>query len=206
MALKNHRRARSILFLGAQAVSESSNGSLHDEKLAHLYHTWAICEWHLGNLDRSEVLFDHSLRVTDSGIRGSETRHLIFLSIARFLFNARQDYSLAQHCVSLSLTENTRSKASWMLWSKISMIMGNEKLSQSCQKEFEKVSREVVGQNDSLAAVKNTNMNNMLRRSPWHHKLFDMHQRSWYEALDFPDSENNVGVASTNLQQPVTTI
>ena len=187
MSLDNHSRARSILFLGAQSFSESSDGSLNNEKFARLYHTWAVCEWHLGNLDRSEVLFDHSLRVTDAGTSGSETRSLIFLSIARFLFDARQDYSLAQHCVSLSLTENTKSKFSWILWSKIATIMGKESLSQSCKEETKKLMDQNDGQSDALP-VNNQKINQLLRRAPWHHKIFTItNQESWYEAIRFPD-------------------
>jgi hypothetical protein len=188
MSLKNYRRARSILFLGAQSFSESSDGSLHNDKSARLYHTWAICEWHLGNLDRTEVIFDHGLRVTDAGISGSETRSLIFLSIARFLFHARKDYRLAQHCVSLSLTENTKIKSSWILWSKIANIMGNEDLSLACVEEAEKLMNQSAGQNDELPTVNNPKMNQMLRRAPWFHKIFGVsNHESWYNATSFPD-------------------
>lgn len=202
MSLGDYNRARSILFLGAQSVSESSNGSLHNDKFARLHHTWAICEWHLGNLDRTEVLFDHSLRLIDAGIRGSEARSMIFLSIARFLFSARQDYSLAQHCVSLSLTENTRSQASWILWSKIAAIMGNEQLSQSCKVEAEKLIDQPIERSDALATVNNQKMNQMLRRAPWHHKIFEIcDQKSWYESIKFPDVFINNEVSDLKCTQ-----
>ena len=192
MSLSNYRRARSILFQGAQSSSESSDGSLYNEKLSHLYHTWAVCEWQLGNLDRSEVLFDHSLRLTDAGTRGSDTRSFIFLSIARFLFHARKDFALAQHCVSLALTENTRSKASWMLWSKIANIMGNKTLSFACIQEADKISAKTRVENrDTLESVNNKNMNHMLRQAPWHYKIVDVNEKSWYDAINFPDDDLN---------------
>ena len=190
MSLNNYKRARSILFNGAQSFSESSNGSIHNDKFARLYHTWAICEWYLGNLDRTEVLFDHSLRVIDAGIRGSETRSLIFLSIARFLLHARNDTSLAQHCISLSLTENTKSCESWSLWSQIAKIMGNEELVIACKMEEAKLLDKSAVNGDTLTTVKNEQMNQMLRRTPWHHKLQDIgDQKSWYEAIKLPDTE-----------------
>lgn len=201
MSLGNYRRARSILFLGAQALSESSDGSLNNNKLARLYHTWAVCEWHLGNLDRTEVLFDSSLRVTDAGTDGSETRSFIFLSIARFLFHARKDYSLAQHCVSLSLTENTRSKRSWILWADVAKAIGNENLSRACKEEAEKLSDENTAQSHELSTVKNPKMNQMLRRAPWFHKIFTVsNQKSWYDAMKFPDEgdgSNDVAFPNT---------
>ncbi len=189
MSMGNYNRARSILFHGAQSYSESSDGSLSNDKFARLYHTWAICEWHLMNLDRAEVLFDHSLRLTDAGISGSETRALIFLSIARFLFHARKDYSLAQHCVSLSLTENTRLDSSWLLWSKIATVMGNDKLSLACKNEIQKMKDGTTKQNKPLPSVSNHKINQLLRRAPWQHKIININtEDSWYEANQFPDN------------------
>ncbi len=186
MSINNFIRARSILFIGAQSCSESSDGSLHNSNLSRLYHTWAICEWHLGNLDRVEVLFDHSLRVTDSGTEGSEMRALILLSIARFLFHAREEYSLAQHCISLSLAENTKSHFSWILWARIAEKMGNESLSKSCREEAAKIQGAA---NETFPSVKHGVINQMLRRAPWHHKIFNMKEhRSWYEQSNFPDN------------------
>ena len=191
MSLDNYHRARSILFLGAQSFSESSDGSLHSENFARLFHSWAVCEWYLGSLDRAEVLFDHSLRVTDSSSRGAETRSLILFSIARFLFHAREDLSLAQHCVSLSLTENSRSKESWILWSKIAQRMGNMKLASSCEEESKKLYQK-RGQEEAIPK-----MNQMLRRSPWHHKIFNLTQESgaWYESIKFPDESKVRNIA-----------
>eukprot|EP00551_Chaetoceros_affinis_P009451 CAMPEP_0203669648 /NCGR_PEP_ID=MMETSP0090-20130426/5949_1 /ASSEMBLY_ACC=CAM_ASM_001088 /TAXON_ID=426623 /ORGANISM="Chaetoceros affinis, Strain CCMP159" /LENGTH=1189 /DNA_ID=CAMNT_0050534373 /DNA_START=368 /DNA_END=3937 /DNA_ORIENTATION=+ len=189
MSMGNYNRARSILFLGAQSYSESSDGSLNNDKFARLYHTWAICEWHLMNLDRAEVLFDHSLRLTEAGISGSKTRALIFLSIARFLFHARQEYSLAQHCVSLSLTEDTRLETSWLLWSKLANVMGNDKLSQACKNEIEKLKGANAKQDKPLSSVSHQSINQLLRRAPWQHKIINMsNQDSWYEANKFPDN------------------
>ncbi len=185
MSIKNFSRARSILFNGVQSFSESSDGSLHNTNLSRLYHTWAICEWHLGNLGRAEVLFDHSLRVTHAGAEGAEMRSLTLFSIARFLFHAREDYSLAQHCISLSLTENTRSYSSWILWAKIAEKSGNEALATSCKQEAEKIQD---AEKQTLTGMNNGAINPMLRRAPWHHKIFKMkEQKTWYDISSFPD-------------------
>jgi len=187
MSLGNYSRARSILFLGAQSISEFSDGSTGNENLSRLFHTWAVCEWHLGNLDRSEVLFDHSLRLTDAGNSGSETRSLIFFSIARFLFQARKDYSLAQHCVSLSLVENPTSRKSWLLWAQIAREMGNQKLAMDCEDEARKLKWDNSHNSNVVGTVNNQTMNQMLRRAPWEHKIYSIcNPESWYEKLSFP--------------------
>ena len=189
MSLNNFNRARSILFNGAQSFSEASDGSLHNSNLSRLYHTWAICEWHMDNLDRAEVLFDHSLRVTNAGNEGSEMRSLILLSIARFLFHAREDYSLAQHCISLSLTENTRSYPSWILWAKIAEKNGNESLSASCREEALKIRK---ADTQALSCATSCGINQMLRRAPWYHKIFNIRDhRTWYELSNFPDVDGS---------------
>jgi len=191
MTLENYGRARSILFLGAQSLSESSDGSLHNDEFARLYHSWAVCEWHLDNLDRAEVLFDHGLRLTDSTL-GSETRSLILYSISRFLFHARNDDTLAQHCVSISLAENagiSENPDVWMLWSDVAKRMFNSRLSQQCLNQVRQ-----LGQQDSsslfLAAdVNNHKMNHMLRRAPWQYKIrksSNPNESSWYNGVRFP--------------------
>jgi len=191
LSLHNPHRARTILFLGAQTISESSNGSLHNLPFAHLHHTWAIVEWHLGKFDRSEVLFDHSLRLIDAGRRGSMERGMILTSIARFLVSAREEYALAQHCVSLSLTENTKCQESWRLWSQIAESMGNDTLKESCLVEAEKVRESGSEKGNELGTVNHQTMHQMLRRAPWHHKLFEIgEQKSWHETITFPDGLN----------------
>lgn len=93
--------------IATQSFSESYNGSVHKEKSARLYHIYDKCEWYLGSLDQTEMIFDHGFRATYGEISGSETRSLLFLSTSRFLWYARKDSRLNQHSVILALTENT---------------------------------------------------------------------------------------------------
>jgi len=194
MSHDNHFRARSIFYLGAQSLSESSHGATRrSSEFAKLYHSWAVCEWHLNNLDRAEVLFDHALRLTDSGDDGSDIRSLILSSIARFLFFARADNILAQHCVCLSLEENRKNLKSWLLWSEIASAMDNRKLCQECVNQAEKLC-----QSDSNGMCESTifplneaEYQKMLRRAPWHSEISSStktERKSWYQTLTFPDS------------------
>jgi len=219
MSRGNFVGARSILYRGAQALSESRDGGMaQSEGLAHLYHTWALCEWHLGvNLDRVEVLFDHALRLTDAGQNGSEIRSLILYSVARFLYDARKEYVLAQHCVCLSLKENFLPGGNsqiWHLWADIAVAMGNDGLAQKCVDQAEKLSKEetdigaasdlsrLLGLRNidsgdeedaapaSLPMITGPAMQRMLRREPWHHKLAGASSKSkssWYVGVPFPE-------------------
>jgi len=208
MSLDNHHRARSILFLGAQSLSQSPDGAMgNSDEFSKLYHTWGVCEWHLENLDRAEILFDHALRLTDSGEGGSEIRTLVLYSIARFLFHAREDYILTQHCVCLSLTETAvpgfvgRSRI-WSLWADVAMAMDNERLSQHCTYQANKVQTEeetlahscmldVNMPSNGMPTVAGPAIHQLLRRAPWHHKIAHQIQRdpvSWYEGVTFPDA------------------
>ncbi len=194
MAAGNYMRARSILFLGSQSLSEASDGSLKNDEFARLYHSWAICEWHLGNLERTEVLFDHSLRLTDSAL-GSESRSLILYSVSRFLFHSRGDYILSQHCISLSLAEdsmlNNKSDL-WLLWSNVAREMSNVELSEECLSRAMELPS--LSQGDSsvfTTGVQNNKMNYMLRRAPWQYKIGTSNPDgsvSWYTRILFPDS------------------
>lgn len=192
MAAGNYRRARTILFHGAQSLSESSNGSKQDDEIARLYHTWAIVEWHLENPDRAEILFDHSLRQIDSGIDGSEQRAVVLYSIARFLFHARDDCNLAQHCICLSLTENLTPAGDtgiWTLWAKVADAMSNEVLKSECLNQAEELKK---GENSNQEFDVNTlAMHHMLRRAPWQHKIATRSKSkndSWYKGISFPST------------------
>lgn len=208
MSLDNHYRARSILFLGAQSLSQSPDGATgNSDEFSRLYHTWGVCEWHLKNLDRAETLFDHSLRLTDSGEGGAEIRTLVLYSIARFLFHAREDYVLAQHCVCLSLTETAVAgfggkSRMWSLWADVATAMDNARLSQHCRDQAEKVRTEEDGSARTgmwdvemppigMPTVSGPAMHRLLRRAPWHHKIACKKQQdpiSWYNRVTFPDA------------------
>lgn len=133
MTLSNYKEARKILYLGARAVTQWRNATHGDTKgLSHLLSTWAICEWHLGDLDRTEELFDHALRL--AGETGSPLRAFILYSIAR-MKHYRGELHAAQHCVGLALKENVMPGGNgklWLLWAAIAEEMGNAKLKKDC--------------------------------------------------------------------------
>ena len=69
---------------GAQAVrAESSDGR---SGLARLFHTWGVCEYHLGSHARAEQLFDDALPVTGSEAVYFSAMSLILYSMARLEF------------------------------------------------------------------------------------------------------------------------
>jgi len=139
MTRKNFVEAQAVLLRGAQAVADLSIGG--DGKsgltLAHLLHTWGVCEYHLGSLARAEQLFDDALRVTGSEEGDSSMRSLVLYSMSRLEF-ARGEYLLAQHCVGLSLKENLLPGGNsliWKLWHNIAKKMENEHLATRCKEQ-----------------------------------------------------------------------
>jgi len=210
MSLDNHHRARSILFLGAQSLSQSPDGAMgNSDEFSKLYHTWGVCEWRLENFDRAETLFDHALRLADSGEAGSSIRMLVLYSIARFLFHAREDCVLAQHCICLSLTETAVPKFGersrmWTLWADIARGMDNERLSSHCIDQAEKVRSEdntmahssmldlnIPSNLSTIPSVARPSIHQLLRKAPWHHKITHQGQKdrmSWYNGVTFPDT------------------
>merc|ERR1711982_268716 len=122
-----YERARKILFWGAQAVTRSADGGLGSRRgLAQLYVTWAVCEWHLKNVPRAEVLFDHALRLTEVGNEGSELRSIVLFCMALLQHYKRKEMYLAQHCICLCLKENSLHGGNapvWELWAEIANEM-----------------------------------------------------------------------------------
>lgn len=184
MSLGNYKEARKILYRGAIAMSQSPDGALGNRcGLAELFHTWAVCEWHLGDLNRAESLFDNALRVTNAGEEGSKLRSYILYSIARLQY-AQEEFLIAQHCIGLCLKENVMPGGNskiWELWSDVALAMGNDKLAEECQEQAER-SKGLEDKNGAsdlslltpfgLARMKGRDMEGLMRRDPWHHKLF----------------------------------
>jgi hypothetical protein len=186
MSLSNFQDARKILFLGARAVMESNNDAGEDKKgLPQLLHTWAVCEWHLGNLDRAEVLFDNALRLMETEGGKSPLRSCILYSIARLRHHRGKLYA-AQHFIALALKENSFPGGNgllWALWAEIASGTGNEKLENEClaqcthaeenkskEDEFSPLLR---ARSSSEASAVKPNVENLLRRDPWRVKLFN---------------------------------
>lgn len=180
--------AREILYRGAMVLSKTtdSGGSAGNRYgLAELFHTWAVCEWHLNELSRSESLFDHALRMTNAGEDGSKLRSLILYSMARLQYY-RGEHLLAQHCIGLCLKENLMPGGNskiWDLWSDVATQMGNPSLSQRCQEQSEasKSNENANGTTElsgllehpsGLTRMKGPDMEQLMRRDPWHRKIF----------------------------------
>ena len=105
--------------------------------LARLFHTWGVCEYHLGTYSRAEQLLDNALRVTGPEEESSAMRSLILYSMARLEYS-RQEYLLAQHCIGLSMKENLLPGGNyliWKLWSQIANKMENEQLAKRCKEQ-----------------------------------------------------------------------
>ena len=204
MKMGNFVEAQSILFRGAQAVGESSDSSVDRKSgLASLCHTWGVCEYHLGNADRSQLLYD-ALRVTGSGEADSSIRSLILYSMAKLEF-LRGEYLLAQHCIGLSLKENLLPGGNsliWKLWAEIAEKMENEHLVQRCKEQAllrleeerggtaSDVSR-LLGERDAKSSPRlpermGTAMKDMFRKTPWYSKVCPPKGRvdkSWYNGV-----------------------
>ena len=188
MNLGNYAEARKILYRGALALSDSPDGGLDNQAGgAELYYTWAICEWRLKNLSRSEFLFDHSLRLASPGNAGSTLRSGIFYALARLEYELGETH-LAQHCICLCLKENSiyggNSKV-WELWAEVARAMGQKDLAKQCHEralaELEKAEDDTAEglslmlalQNPDVASMKGTEMQSMMRNDPWHYKLYE---------------------------------
>lgn len=174
-------------------MSDFSDGNHGNSKgLAELFHTWAVCEWFLNNLPRAEVLFDHALRLTNLGNEGSKLRSLILYSIARLEYG-REEYHLAQHCICLCLKEDTMPGGSsmlWDLWAEVASDMRNMNLAGLCEDQAaEARAREESADADGLpmllaignfaasgglSNMKGPAMESVMRKDPWHYKLFDV--------------------------------
>lgn len=186
MSLGQYDQARKILFRGAQTVTRSSDGGLGSnsrQSLAQLYVTWAVCEWHLGNIPRVEVLFDHALRLTEIGSKeGSELRSFILFCIAKLEYFERDEIYLAQHCIGLCLKENSLPVGNapvWKLWARVAHDMGNVHMEEECLNEakrcrmlLEEDGKEEASAIDTMNMLKGSqNLKNLMRQQPWHDKL-----------------------------------
>lgn len=186
MKRQNFHEAQSILCRGAQSVSEPSISSVVG--LARLFHTWGVCEYHLGNLDRAYQLFNDAIRVTGSTDTDSNIRSLILYSMAKLEYE-RGEYLLAQHCVGLCMKENLLPGGNsriWLLWADIARKMQNDKLMTRCREQaFLRMKEEEGGTSSDLSRIleerasssddspgrMGSAMKDMFRRTPWYSKV-----------------------------------
>ena len=211
MELGNYVDARKILYRGALALSDSSDGGLGNHRgMAELFYTWAVCEWHLENLSRAEVLFDHGLRLTPSGDEGAALRAHIMYAIARLEYD-RGEYHLAQHCICLCLKENSLPAGNakvWELWAKVASRMGDSSLRQQCSEQANLCERNAESGSTSsmlmsirkpgLPIMKSSDMLSMLRKDPWHYKIFDPESAPsdhFFQGVSLPGDVEEVVVA-----------
>ena len=189
ISLGEFEQARKILFRGAQAVARSPDGgtgSRNQLELARLYVTWAVCEWHLQNTPRVEVLFDHALRLTEVGSdEGSELRTFLLFCIAQFEYYEREELHLAQNCIGLCLKENSIPGGNapvWNLWAKIARGLNNSRLEEECLDEAKRCKMELEDLKeenqqgssalDTMNMLKGSdNIQHMMRQKPWFDKL-----------------------------------
>lgn len=222
MSLGNYQQARKILFRGAQAVAQSSDGGLGNRRgLAQLFVTWAVCEWHLGHVPRSELLFDHALRLTEAGDDGSELRSFILYSMARLEYFERKEVHLAQHCIGLCLKENSFPGGNglvWQLWAEIADEIQDRALEEQCLEQVAKCKSSmspsagasggfVPGGSSISQILKASRVEQFIRQDPWTEKLQavrgtkeheggEREGSSFYSSIRFPRlpmSEHDLG-------------
>lgn len=194
MGQGKYHDAREILYHGARTASESPDGGFGNHGgAAELYNTWAVCEWHLENLSRAEVLFDHALRLVGAGEDGTALRSYILYSIALLEYQ-RGEHHLAQHCVCLCLKENAMPGGNsmvWNLWSMLAEEMGDNQLAEQCKEQsLFAESKMLIAEYCTSSATELTKaaMSKMMRKDPWHHRLFDLEApKSTTPSVALPD-------------------
>lgn len=199
MKRKNFVEAQSILSKGTRSVAGNdffsdigADGTAisGNSGMARLFHTWGVCEYHLGAYSRAEKLFDDALRVTGSEEGDSAMRSLILYSMARLEYS-RQEYLLAQHCIALSLKENLLpggNYLTWKLWSQIAEKMENVELATRCKEQalfrreeerggtVSDLSRLLGERNEKSSSNRlpertGSAMKDMFRKTPWYSKV-----------------------------------
>ena len=172
MSQGHYETARKIMFRGALRLTESCDGNIHG--LAEMYHTWAVCEWHLSDLGRAEILLDHAIRLTPAGAQGAKLRSSFLYTLARLQY-FRGEYLLAQHCIALCLKENIGSTVElWELWAKVAAAMKNRHLQQQCLEQASNARSTEASTSDMSIKMrsKRPGFQDMMRRDPWHYKIF----------------------------------
>ena len=195
--------AQSILSRGVQSITKSSESMDCNIGLASLYHTWGVCEYHLGNINKAEEFFNDAIRVTGSGDADSNIRSLILYSMAKLEYK-REEYLLAQHCVALSLKENLLPGGNsriWFLWADIAQKMRNEKLLNRCREQafllmeeekggtasdLSRILEERASTSDASPSRMGSAMKDMFRRTPWYNKICvaGRMDKTWYDGAN----------------------
>ena len=205
MKRKNFIKAQSILIRGTQCAASSNGIADGKSGLAPLFHTWGVCEYHVGNKSRAQQLLEDALRVTGPGEADSTMRSLILYSMAR-LEVLRGEHLLAQHCIGLSLKENLfpgGNSLIWRLWAEIAEKMENKDLEKRCKEQallrWEEERGGTVSDLSRLLGSRGSEsssrlpertgsvMKDMFRKTPWSSKVCHTSgrmDRVWYQGAN----------------------
>ena len=205
MKRRNFVKAQSILYRGAQCAASSNGIADGKNGLARLFHTWGVCEYHLGNESKAQQLLEDALRVTGPGEADSTMRSLILYSMAR-LEVLRGEHLLAQHCIGLSLKENLfpgGNSLIWKLWAEIAEKMENKVLEKRCKEQallrWEEERGGTVSDLSRLLGARGSDsssrlpertgsvMKDMFRKTPWSSKVCHTSgrmDRVWYQGAN----------------------
>jgi hypothetical protein len=148
-----------------------------------LLYTWAVCEWHMNNHSRAQILFQHVLKIVPG--EDVSMRAFTLLAMAKLELSVGE-YHRSQHFISLCLKESNRGKFGaevWGCWAEVAMLMGNTRLASVCEKYSALAGKEseenlIRGAVDlgtlSLMAEPSqcTDSPQLLRRDPWQSKIF----------------------------------
>ena len=218
-SLGEYEQARTIFFRGAQAATRSPDGGTgprHQGELARLYVAWAVCEWHLRNVQRAEVLFDHALRLTEVGSEeGSELRSFVLFCLAQLECFERNELHRAQHCIGLCLKENAFPGGNapvWNLWARIALALENPHLEEKCLNEanncilrLETLKEDEQGGSSALDTMNmlkgSQNIQDLMRQKPWFDKL-QVVRRSWGEDNDESSPEFSSSPFFSSIRLP----
>ena len=203
------REAQSILFRGAQVLSTTSDGGFGNRGLPELYHTWAVCEWYLGNLSRAEVLLDNALRLTNDQEEGSQMRAYIFYTMAALEFEL-EEHHLAQHFIGLCLKENSMPGGNapvWELFANVAAALNTPSFEEEYRELAEKA-REGDSHPTGPGSLKQLlNKQQWMRREPWHVALFGPQSTTsheFYFSIPLPsqDASDRLLSAASNARLP----
>ena len=117
-------------------------------------------------------------------------RSFILHSIARLEYS-RGELTLAQHCLGLCLKENVMPGGNaqvWELWAMVAADMGEDALEEECRVQMDKAQRQEHDNGPTGLLSKGPQMQQLMRRDPWHHKLFgnQLLSNNFYTAVQLP--------------------
>lgn len=177
ISLSNHLRARSIFYLGAEAVAKSPDErECRDRGLDALFYDWGLLEFkYMENPDGARLLFDKALEL--ASLDNKELRAKIYCSIGEIELR-NKNYYVTKHfaCLSINESENNGTKEAWSLWANVADLLEQEEMADYCreQAKIQAMKEMKFWIDDDLTAaklMKGFNLKNMLCKTPWNKKL-----------------------------------